>query len=95
MATKEQYAKSLSTNKELVPLSSTLGWAGWSPWTSCSKTCGGGVSQQLRRCLDVKCSGFSIRFRVCNLMECDKPNRSTRDTICSGEIIVSKQQFSC
>ncbi|KIH51796.1 hypothetical protein ANCDUO_18111 [Ancylostoma duodenale] len=28
--------------------------------------CGGGVSQQLRRCLDIKCSGHSVRFRVCN-----------------------------
>uniref|UniRef100_A0AAF3EJ61 Uncharacterized protein n=1 Tax=Mesorhabditis belari TaxID=2138241 RepID=A0AAF3EJ61_9BILA len=69
-----------------------LGWAGWSPWTPCSKTCGGGVSQQLRRCLDVKCSGISVRFRVCNAKECDKPSRTARETVCGGETILSKQQ---
>ncbi|EYC10680.1 hypothetical protein Y032_0054g2494 [Ancylostoma ceylanicum] len=77
---------------QLWSLASALGWAGWSPWTPCSRTCGGGVSQQLRRCLDIKCSGHSVRFRVCNEKECDTLHRTSRETICGGEEILSKQQ---
>ncbi|VDO18918.1 unnamed protein product [Heligmosomoides polygyrus] len=89
--------------------------------------CGGGVSQQLRRCLDIKCSGHSARFRVCNekvihaarghypnvpmdardglhsswgrqnddkvFQECDTLHRTSRETVCGGEEILSKQQF--
>ncbi|CAD6184832.1 unnamed protein product [Caenorhabditis auriculariae] len=76
----------------VIPSTNGLGWAGWSPWTPCSKTCGGGVSQQLRRCLDTKCSGHAVRYRVCALKECESKNRWTRDTVCGGEEIVSKQQ---
>ncbi|CAI4228533.1 unnamed protein product [Auanema sp. JU1783] len=77
----------------IVPsLAQALGWAGWSSWTSCSRSCGGGVSQQLRRCLDEKCSGHSVRYRVCNVADCYKPSRAERDTVCSGQIILSRQQ---
>lgn len=30
------------------------GWSGWSGPSSCSRTCGGGVSYQERQCLDVE-----------------------------------------
>ncbi|XP_076267689.1 thrombospondin type 1 domain containing lonely heart isoform X2 [Rhynchophorus ferrugineus] len=26
-------------------------WSSWSPWSSCSRSCGGGVSQQVRHCI--------------------------------------------
>ncbi|CAJ0593718.1 unnamed protein product [Cylicocyclus nassatus] len=77
---------------QLWSLVTALGWAGWSPWTPCSRTCGGGVSQQLRRCLDIKCSGHSVRYRVCNEKECGTLQRTSRETVCGGEEIISKQQ---
>lgn len=69
-----------------------LSWAAWSPWSSCTKTCGGGVSRQLRRCLTSKCSGESVRFKVCAQKTCESKSRLARDTICGGEEIVSRQQ---
>ncbi|CAI5438462.1 unnamed protein product [Caenorhabditis angaria] len=70
----------------------SLTWAGWSQWSPCSKTCGGGISRQLRRCLTSKCSGEAVRFRVCAQKDCETKSRLARDTICGGEEIVSKQQ---
>uniref|UniRef100_A0A914CBC2 ADAMTS/ADAMTS-like cysteine-rich domain-containing protein n=1 Tax=Acrobeloides nanus TaxID=290746 RepID=A0A914CBC2_9BILA len=69
-----------------------LGWAKWSQWSACSKTCGGGGIQfQLRRCLDVRCSGPSKRHRLCEIQECPYGSRtdveiecSLRDTVFSG-----------
>lgn len=83
-----------------------LSWAAWSPWSSCTKTvigqrsysekknfqCGGGVSRQLRRCLTSKCSGESVRFKVCAQKTCESKSRLARDTICGGEEIVSRGQ---
>ncbi|CAB3407863.1 unnamed protein product [Caenorhabditis bovis] len=73
-------------------LSLSIGWATWSPWSQCSKTCGGGVSKQLRRCLTAKCSGEAVRYRVCGQKDCESKSRLARDTVCGGEEIVSKQQ---
>lgn len=46
-------------------------WSGWSDWSTCSRTCDGGVSQQLRRCHNKNgCKGENIRFRICNMQPC-------------------------
>ncbi|ETN70362.1 hypothetical protein NECAME_14819 [Necator americanus] len=47
---------------DLWSFASALGWAGWSPWTQCSRT------------------------------ECDTLHRTSRETVCGGEEILSKQQ---
>ncbi|PAV67769.1 hypothetical protein WR25_04264 [Diploscapter pachys] len=75
-----------------LPSASTLGWASWSAWSPCSKPCGPGVSHQLRRCLSIRCSGHSVRYKICNLKECSKNSRAARDTTCGGEEIISQQQ---
>ncbi|PNJ81734.1 ADAMTSL1 isoform 1, partial [Pongo abelii] len=42
-------------------------WDAWGPWSECSRTCGGGASYSLRRCLSSKsCEGRNIRYRTCS-----------------------------
>uniref|UniRef100_A0A915E5U8 Uncharacterized protein n=1 Tax=Ditylenchus dipsaci TaxID=166011 RepID=A0A915E5U8_9BILA len=49
----------------------SLGWAKWSEWSSCSKSCSNeGVQYQLRRCLDTYCSGPPARHRLCRTEDC-------------------------
>lgn len=53
---------------------STGGWTPWSKWSTCSRTCDGGVSHQLRRCNSyVGCHGEPIRYKICN-MQVSNPN---------------------
>lgn len=42
-------------------------WSSWSEWSSCSRSCDGGVSQQLRHCHTSKCFGEPIRYKICNM----------------------------
>uniref|UniRef100_A0AC35G1V5 Uncharacterized protein n=1 Tax=Panagrolaimus sp. PS1159 TaxID=55785 RepID=A0AC35G1V5_9BILA len=56
-----------------------LGFASWSKWSHCSKSCGNGIQYQLRRCLDVRCSGISSRHRLCNTEVCPNGSRSTAE----------------
>ncbi|VDN03090.1 unnamed protein product [Thelazia callipaeda] len=59
------------------------GWAKWSDWGSCSASCGGGISSQMRRCLDVRCAGVNHRERICNMEQCMKAPVHARETYCS------------
>lgn len=48
-----------------------LGWSGWSDFSTCSRTCDGGVAFQLRRCHSPSgCRGESVRYRICNMQAC-------------------------
>ncbi|XP_017766959.1 PREDICTED: papilin-like [Eufriesea mexicana] len=48
-------------------------WGPWSSPSSCSRTCGGGVTHQIRQCLDIddngynRCTGASRRYFSCNI----------------------------
>uniref|UniRef100_A0A8P4K226 A disintegrin and metalloproteinase with thrombospondin motifs 2 n=1 Tax=Dicentrarchus labrax TaxID=13489 RepID=A0A8P4K226_DICLA len=53
------------------------GWATWSPFGSCSRTCGGGVRFRARRCDNPApanggrtCFGNSYEFQLCSQEEC-------------------------
>ncbi|XP_075149272.1 ADAMTS-like no long nerve cord [Haematobia irritans] len=47
------------------------GWTTWSEWSTCSRTCDGGVMQQIRRCQSSNgCKGDSVRYRICNMQPC-------------------------
>ncbi|XP_064474423.1 protein madd-4-like isoform X2 [Ornithodoros turicata] len=47
------------------------GWSRWSLWSTCSRTCDGGVSMQLRQCLRRSgCQGEPARYRICNMQPC-------------------------
>lgn len=48
-----------------------IGWSGWSDFSTCSRTCDGGVAFQLRRCHSPSgCRGESVRYRICNMQAC-------------------------
>lgn len=50
---------------------SSLGWTTWSDFSTCSRTCDGGVAFQLRRCNNPQgCKGESVRYKICNMQAC-------------------------
>ncbi|KAK9394164.1 A disintegrin and metalloproteinase with thrombospondin motifs 7 [Crotalus adamanteus] len=66
------------------------GWAGWSSWTACSRTCGAGVQNAERPCNNPApkyggryCLGERKRFRVCNTQPCPAGEPSFRQIQCS------------
>lgn len=53
------------------------GWGPWSPWGSCSRTCGGGVQFSYRHCDSPKpqhggryCEGQRAKYQSCHTDEC-------------------------
>ncbi|CAM4811019.1 unnamed protein product [Rotaria magnacalcarata] len=53
------------------------GWSPWTPWSSCSHTCGLGVEYQQRTCTNPKpdfggkhCLGVRKRYRTCQISSC-------------------------
>uniref|UniRef100_A0A670ZHY5 ADAM metallopeptidase with thrombospondin type 1 motif 7 n=1 Tax=Pseudonaja textilis TaxID=8673 RepID=A0A670ZHY5_PSETE len=66
------------------------GWAAWSPWTGCSRTCGAGMQNAERPCNNPApkyggkyCLGERKRFRVCNAQPCPADKPSFRQIQCS------------
>lgn len=43
---------STSTRRPKSKLRPFPRWANWGPWSECSRTCGGGVKHQIRKCID-------------------------------------------
>ncbi|XP_015681132.1 ADAMTS-like protein 3 [Protobothrops mucrosquamatus] len=70
------------------------GWDAWGAWSDCSRTCGGGASYSLRRCLNGRnCEGRNIRYKTCSnhwqAVGCDRQlgSHAKEDNcgICSGD----------
>uniref|UniRef100_A0A672Y8H8 ADAMTS-like 3 n=1 Tax=Sphaeramia orbicularis TaxID=375764 RepID=A0A672Y8H8_9TELE len=62
-----------------------LGWDAWGPWSDCSRTCGGGASYSLRRCLNRgNCDGKNIRYRTCSNTDCPAESGDFRAQQCSA-----------
>uniref|UniRef100_A0A8D2LSQ7 ADAM metallopeptidase with thrombospondin type 1 motif 7 n=1 Tax=Varanus komodoensis TaxID=61221 RepID=A0A8D2LSQ7_VARKO len=66
------------------------GWAAWSSWAGCSRTCGGGVQNAERQCSSPTpkyggkfCLGERKRFRVCSTQPCPAGKPSFRHVQCS------------
>ncbi|XP_016887875.1 ADAMTS-like protein 3 isoform X2 [Cynoglossus semilaevis] len=62
-----------------------MGWDAWGPWSDCSRTCGGGASYSLRRCLNGEsCEGKNIRYRTCSNSDCPVDSGDFRAQQCSA-----------
>uniref|UniRef100_A0A673B4I8 ADAM metallopeptidase with thrombospondin type 1 motif 7 n=1 Tax=Sphaeramia orbicularis TaxID=375764 RepID=A0A673B4I8_9TELE len=66
------------------------GWASWSQWSPCSRTCGSGVQSAHRDCDNPVpkyrgkyCLGERRRYRLCNTTPCLHEQPSFRDLQCS------------
>lgn len=61
------------------------GWDAWGAWSDCSRTCGGGASYSLRRCLSGgNCDGRNIRYRTCSNTDCPPQSGDFRAQQCSA-----------
>ncbi|KAM7048288.1 ADAMTS-like protein 3 isoform 1-T1 [Molossus nigricans] len=60
-------------------------WDAWGDWSDCSRTCGGGASYSLRRCLTGRnCEGQNIRYRTCSNHDCPPDAEDFRAQQCSA-----------
>lgn len=60
------------------------GWGPWSPWGSCSRSCGGGVQFSYRHCDSPKpqhggryCEGQRAKYQSCHTDECPADGKDT------------------
>lgn len=72
------------------PVSVNGGWASWSEWSACSRTCGAGVQNAQRDCDNPVpkyrgqyCLGERRRYKICNATPCPNDLPSFRDIQCS------------
>lgn len=72
------------------PESINGGWAAWSSWAACSRTCGAGVQSAERQCNSPMpkyggkyCLGERKRYRVCSMKPCPADGPSFRHIQCS------------
>uniref|UniRef100_A0A8D2LH55 ADAMTS like 1 n=1 Tax=Varanus komodoensis TaxID=61221 RepID=A0A8D2LH55_VARKO len=66
-------------------------WDAWGSWSECSRTCGGGASYSLRRCLSSNCEGRNIRYRTCSNVDCPPEAGDFRTQQCSAHNDVKYQ----
>ncbi|TMS01963.1 ADAMTS-like protein 1 [Larimichthys crocea] len=67
-------------------------WDAWGSWSECSRTCGGGASYSLRRCLSSKtCEGQNIKYRTCSNVDCPPDAGDFRAQQCSAHADVQYQ----
>ncbi|XP_019599085.2 ADAMTS-like protein 3 isoform X2 [Rhinolophus sinicus] len=60
-------------------------WDAWGNWSDCSRTCGGGASYSLRRCLTGRnCEGQNIRYKTCSNHDCPPGTEDFRAQQCSA-----------
>ncbi|XP_077358108.1 A disintegrin and metalloproteinase with thrombospondin motifs 14 isoform X1 [Festucalex cinctus] len=64
-------------------------WSSWSKFSSCSRTCGGGVRSRSRQCNDPppaygghECTGSGFDYQICNTEDCAGPYEDFRAQQC-------------
>ncbi|XP_054845182.1 A disintegrin and metalloproteinase with thrombospondin motifs 20 [Eublepharis macularius] len=65
-------------------------WGSWGPYSSCTRTCGGGIKSTTRLCNRPEpkhggkyCIGRRMKFRSCNTDSCPKGKQDFREQQCS------------
>ncbi|XP_017099283.2 thrombospondin type-1 domain-containing protein 4 isoform X1 [Drosophila bipectinata] len=70
-------------------------WDKWSDWSDCSRSCGGGVKYQTRKCINKNpttnnllnsnaCVGYYKRYQLCNDEPCDSQSPDFRASQCTA-----------
>uniref|UniRef100_A0AAQ4R1Z0 ADAM metallopeptidase with thrombospondin type 1 motif, 9 n=1 Tax=Gasterosteus aculeatus aculeatus TaxID=481459 RepID=A0AAQ4R1Z0_GASAC len=66
-------------------------WGVWSPFGTCSRTCGGGIKMAVRECNrpvprngGMYCVGRRMKFRSCNSEPCSKQKKDFREEQCAA-----------
>ncbi|XP_041134198.1 ADAMTS-like protein 2 isoform X1 [Polyodon spathula] len=70
-------------------------WGEWSSWSTCSRTCGGGVQSQERHCLKQRlvssqhvnstlCVGSAKKYQLCQIQACPNNGISFKQQQCSS-----------
>ncbi|XP_071086496.1 protein madd-4-like isoform X1 [Haliotis cracherodii] len=65
-------------------------WGKWSKWSACSRTCDGGATYQMRKCMrsyrsvQYDCTGKSIRYATCNNEPCAPGSLDFREQQCAA-----------
>ncbi|KAB0378513.1 hypothetical protein FD755_010091 [Muntiacus reevesi] len=80
----------LCVNKEMETRPVDGDWGPWGPYSSCSRTCGGGIKSTSRLCNRPEprnggkyCVGRRMKFRSCNTDSCPKGKQDFREKQCS------------
>lgn len=65
-------------------------WGGWSAWSGCSRSCGGGVTTSERSCSNPRpehggryCIGERRRYKSCNIINCPENSTDFREIQCA------------
>uniref|UniRef100_A0A158R5U1 Papilin n=1 Tax=Syphacia muris TaxID=451379 RepID=A0A158R5U1_9BILA len=58
-------------------------WGNWMPSGECSRTCGGGVLLEKRKCLQQQCTGPQTRYVSCNIEDCPEGSTDFRAEQCA------------
>uniref|UniRef100_A0A8C8R5M9 Papilin n=1 Tax=Pelusios castaneus TaxID=367368 RepID=A0A8C8R5M9_9SAUR len=64
-------------------------WGSWGEWSECSRSCGGGISFQQRRCYSQRtdggsnCIGPTRNYRSCNIQSCPEGSQDFRAEQCA------------
>ncbi|XP_069138361.1 protein madd-4-like isoform X1 [Argopecten irradians] len=84
-------------------------WSAWSQWSHCSRSCDGGLANQIRRCLGdrFRCRGPDVKYKLCNTQTCPFTFQSVEDQVCETRntvpingryyrwVPLSRQQYHC
>ncbi|XP_070614770.1 A disintegrin and metalloproteinase with thrombospondin motifs 13 isoform X1 [Erythrolamprus reginae] len=81
-----------SSLEELSPVSMVHGqWSSWTSFTSCSRSCGGGIMLRQRQCNNPRpafggqaCQGEALQAEMCHVQPCVKTQMDFMDEQCSA-----------
>ena len=73
-------------------------WSGWSAWSECTRTCGGGSVRRLREELPGlgSCDGSASEERACDNDACPLENdQDSLVVVIGGETVTSRCSVQC